>query len=255
MARNITASLDSLPQDILDNIFLHLTDVQPRAHPSYQRPRPPEFPTLYPLQRLGRRYYQLSFVRPLSYLAISHVSRALNFAIECFAQHMLAIIGWTDSYSWDPSPPFTFRMLLLEAMSKKRCFFCLTDAGIVYNIHRVQYCDTCNTRFMEGSIDGVGVIKKYFVLRESLSTFCTPIIAGAHVELPASWVFKEADVWAAVKAMFARGEMEMDENLVEKIRRAKAVANDDWPEEYSAWVCALEEKCDLAIAGRNSNNL
>ena len=46
LATNKTASLESIPQEILHNIFFHLTDIIPRPHPLHHPSRPPAFPKI-----------------------------------------------------------------------------------------------------------------------------------------------------------------------------------------------------------------
>ena len=157
-------SLETVPQEILDNIFSYLTESQPRPHPLHYPVRLPVFPQISKDQ-LFTADGKLTHV----YNDIALVSRKLRLAIEAYAKHLLSISVSADDVcvtdecfytAWEgmlASPHirnFSFRVLLCYVASAKAvCIFCLriyrwpredADAAEFHGI--VQTCPECELK-------------------------------------------------------------------------------------------------------------
>ena len=164
----MTSRLETLPQEIRERIFSHVTDVFPRAHPSRHSRRPPAFP-----RRLDPK-------RQHPYTAIARVSRTLNVSIEMYAQHLLAAAG---SPFRRASRLDTARHRLLVAATKQRCVFCLVELPDCQRQIAMPYfkeCGDCAERFLGGSISGRGLAERYLPLEPArvLDILpCIPIVS------------------------------------------------------------------------------
>ena len=267
-------SLETVPPEIHNQIFSYLTDIHARPHPFHHPNRPPAFPAVNPKDEVASH----------AYLTVALVSRALNFAIESFAQHMLAIIRPADIPPAESSKPastlFSYRRRLLKAATKARCIICLTDVNVVVNGEirewKFNACKRCLYRFFTTCINELGAEYDYFVPMERLIPNCIPVVHLRYPSGKCGAVFERADVQALASSIYLSDELVGDRVLASKLPMVIESYNDKIPfhisisanrfpevrktrdhqddkkllvvyREHLRWLYRLDERCVLAF--------